>query len=396
VNLALLLKQPLLKKALLNQLAYYANGWYFFKEQQATEDKEKHDFIEQYVFKQIESSNAKVVIVAKTHYRQSWQSYTSISKKELQQIIILQKNNENSAATTFQVVANSAIDGYEIKKTTFDAQLINQLGEQRLLIPETELINLEKEQQDNFTNNQVWLASLDTPAGTLFASCFSEKHTSSYAKGLISNIEAFKLSSGLPGEISPTYINQQNYATFLFSCLTQKKIDQLYRKVAFNAKKWFKVQDLHLLYWAPLLTATAFYLLTNSYLWLQSYNIESKLTDQNSEISQLLDSKYEQDKQSQLLNLLNDEFSKTTTVHEHWSLVYQLVESGMLIYRLSFTNNVLSVRGNAPNASKVLTEIAKNPAVKSAIFKGAVSKSKGKESFTLELTPHKVQEKSEL
>ena len=51
MNLALLLKQPLLKKALLKQLAYYANGWYAFKEQQSTADKDKHDFTEQYVLK---------------------------------------------------------------------------------------------------------------------------------------------------------------------------------------------------------------------------------------------------------------------------------------------------------------------------------------------------------
>ena len=80
-----------------------------------------------------------------------------------------------------------------------------------------------------------------------------------------------------------------------------------------------------------MLTACAFYLLTNSYLWLQSYSIESELAEQGSEVSQLLNDKYKQEQQSQLLNLLNTEFSKTTTVHGHWSLVYQLVESGMVL-----------------------------------------------------------------
>ncbi|WP_057830653.1 hypothetical protein [Colwellia sp. TT2012] len=392
MNLALLLKQPLLKKTLLKQLAYYANGWYVFEDKQATAHKVKNNVTDQYAFKKVDSSKAKVVIVAKTHYRQSWQSYTSISKKELQQILILQKSNENSAATIFQVVSNGAIDGYEVKKTTFDALLLNELGEQRLLIPETDLISLEKEQQDSFTNNQVWLASLETPVGTLFASCFADKSTSSYAKGLIANIEAFKLSSGLPSEITATYINQQSYATFLFSCLTLQKIDQLYRKVAFNAKSWFKIKDLHFLYWLPLLTATAFYLLSNSYLWLQTYNIESELAEQGSEVSQLLNDKYQQDQQSQLLNLLNTEFSKTSTVHQHWAIVYQLVESGMVIERLSFAQNVISIRGQAPNASKVLTEITKDPYVIDASFKGSVLKSRGQESFTLELVSKKVQD----
>lgn len=398
MNLALLIKQPFLKKILLKQLAYYANGWYVFEDKQVTKSPveditAKEINIGQYSFKAIESSKAKVVIVAKTHYRQSWQSYTSVSKKELQQILSLQKSNENSAATIFQVVPNIAIDGFEVKKTTFDKTLLSELGEQRLLIPETELLSLQEDQIDN---NQAWLSSLETPAGTLFVSCFADKNASSYAKGLISNIDAFKLSSGLPGEITPIYIDKQSYASFLFNCFTQKKIDQLYRKIALNVKAWFKTKDLHLLYWAPLLTASVFYLFTNSYLWLQSYNIESELKEQGSEVRQLLNNKVKQDQQSQLLNLLNKEFSKTTTVHEHWSLVYQLVESGMVINRLSFAENLISVRGMAPNASKVLTEIAKNPSVKSAGFKGAVRKSKGQDTFILELVPKKVKAKEKI
>ncbi len=86
MNLALLLKQPLLKKTLLKQLAYYANGWYVFGKQQPTEGVEKSSVDEQYSFEAIDSNTAKIVIVAKIHYHQSWQSYTSVSKKELQKI----------------------------------------------------------------------------------------------------------------------------------------------------------------------------------------------------------------------------------------------------------------------------------------------------------------------
>jgi len=386
VNLALLLKQPRLKKTLLKQLAYYANRWYVFEGKPAIDNTAKDSANGEYSFKTIDSSKAKVVIVAKAHYRQSWQSYTSISKKELQQVLTLQKSTENSAATIFQVVTNSAIDGYDVKRTTFDAQLLNELGEQRLLIPETELFGLQ-EQQNDFNNNQVWLSSLETPAGLLFASFFAGKCTSSYAKGLVSNIDVFKLSSGLPVEITPSYINKQNYASFLFNGLIRQKTDHLYSKVAFNFKTWFKAKDLHLLYWTPLLTAFIFYLLTNSYLWLQSYNIENDLAEQGSEVSQLLDNKFQQDQQSQLLNFLNSEFSKTATVHEHWSLVYQLVEGGMVINKLSFSKNLLSIRGEASNASKVLAEIAGSPYVDSASFKGAVRKSRGQETFILELVP---------
>jgi hypothetical protein len=223
VNLALILKQSLLKKSLLKQLAYYANGWSFFEKNQASAQSATNNIIDEYTFKRVETSKAKIVIVSKTHYRQSWQSYTSVSKKELQKILALQKSNENSAATIFQVFSNTAIDGYDLKKTTFDTQFMSEVGEQRLLIPETELFSLPEESPSELHKNKAWLSSLDTPAGTLFASFFADKCTSTYARGIISNVEAFKLSSGLPSEISPTYIDQQSYATFLFNCLTQQK-----------------------------------------------------------------------------------------------------------------------------------------------------------------------------
>ena len=231
MNLALILKQSLLKKTLLKQLAYYANGWYIFDQNQAPAQSSTNSVIDEHTFKRVAASKAKVVIVAKTHYRQSWQSYTSVSKKELQKILALQKSNENSAATIFQVLSNTAIDGYEVKKTTFDTQFLVEVGEQRLLIPETELFSLPEEPQRELNKNKAWLSSLDTPAGTLFASFFADKCTSSYAKGLISNVEAFKLSSGLPSEILPTYIDQQSYATFLFNCLTQQKLTSFMAKL---------------------------------------------------------------------------------------------------------------------------------------------------------------------
>ena len=66
-------------------------------------------------------------------------------QKELHQILALQKSNENKAATIYKVLSNSAIDGYDIKKTTFDDSLISLVGEKRILVPETELFNFSRE-----------------------------------------------------------------------------------------------------------------------------------------------------------------------------------------------------------------------------------------------------------
>jgi hypothetical protein len=392
VNLAVLLKQPFLNKAFIKQVAYYANNWYVFEPQQAeTNETGQANQVYQrhYAFKKITTSNAKVVIVAKTHYSQTWQSYAAVSKKELQQILTLQKSSENRAATLFQVSNDPAIDGFQVKKTTFDNDLISKLGEQRVFIPETELIAPQETSQGNH-NNQTWLIEVETPVGALFVSAFSGKHASAYAKGLMPTIEAFKLSSGLPSEFDGFSVSRKKYPTFLYECLTHKKVESLYRSLSFNVKAWFSTKDLHLLYWSPLLAATLFYVLTNTYLWLETYNVKSSLAEQQGEISALLKEKQQQDKQHQLLVLLNNEFSTTSSVHGHWSVIYNLVENGMTIQRLTFAEKLLTIRGKAPNASQVLASISKVANVSSASFKGSVVKSRGQESFTLELIIKKL------
>jgi hypothetical protein len=66
-------------------------------------------------------------------------------------------------------------------------------------------------------------------------------------------------------------------------------------------------------------------------------------------------------------------------------VIYDLVENGMTIQRLTFAEKLLTIRGKAPNASQVLASISKVANVSSASFKGSVVKARGQESFTQEL-----------
>jgi len=374
VNLALIIKASTIKKYLFKQLAYYADGWFKFQE----DDIKNQDSIK-CKLEPVNTCKAKVLVVAKKHYQESWQSYASVSKKELQQIIYLQKDNDHKAATIFQDFKNTSIDGFDVKKITFDNEFMQLVGDKRILIPETELFIDNKA-------NPIFM-TLETPIGEMFTSYFSQKSSSSYAKGLVNNIDTFKMSSGLPFDTEHQQIKAQNYASFLFNQLIKQNLNVLIKKLAINPKAWFPAKDLHLIYWAPLLTACFFYLAANGYLWAKSYYIQGLLDEQSTEVRELITNKHAQDKQSHFLHALNDEFSKTSVVHEHWSIIYDLVESNMEIERINFAKNLLTVRGQADNASKVLTETSKNEYVASAAFKGNVLKSRGKDTFTLEIMP---------
>jgi hypothetical protein len=362
----------MLKKHLVKHLAYYAQGWYLFCDQQTSSNKDTSSFLK------TSSSNAKIVIVSKQHYQESWQTFTAINYKELQQIINLQKNDIRSTRGIFQTYKRASVDGYEVKKTIFDDKLIDAIGANRILIPETELFEP--------LDGKASLLSLTTPVGELFSGFFANKVTNSYASGLVNNIETFKLSSGLPLDIKHLSISEQGYADFLFRQFVTLNLDVLFKKTDFNGAVFFKPNDFHLVYWAPLLTALLFYIVSNFFIWSKTDNIEKKLAQQGSEITKLLASKQKLDERSNLLNSLNKQFSLTSSVHSHWSLVYNLVESGMIIDRLTF-NNILTVRGKAENAGKVLADIAQSSMVSSASFNGSVRKSQGFESFTLDITP---------
>lgn len=372
MNLALITKQPLFKKILLKQLAYYANGWCDFVE--TSNDSEVN-----YQFETSQTNTAKIIIVAKQHYAETWHSYPSVSKKELEQIIKLQKSNHNAIDVIYQTYKNVNIDGFKVKKTTFDKEFLAEIDDKKILIPETELFFSDSEEPK--------VISMNTPAGLLLASYFSGKTTCSYAKGIVSSIDTFKLTCGLPENIETQNIDTLDYANFLFSRLSQINIDKLVNKLSVNVKSWFKTNDMHLLYWAPTLTAVCFYIIINSYLWVSNNLIESSLSEYSTEVQMLLSNKVEQDKQRQLLSLLNKEFANTQSIHHHWSILYQLVENDMIISRLTYNDKVLTVRGNAKNASKILALISEHPQVDNAVFEGTVSRSRGKESFTLALIP---------
>lgn len=364
MNLALLIKHPIFKNWFINQLAYYAKGWFTFHNDKLTPGH---------------ASQARVVVVAKSHFSERWQSYSSISKKELKQIIDLQKKSEDTGATIFQAIENKSIDGFDVKKITFDKSLLMEIGTKKILIPETEL----------FSHKIESLVLLKTPVGELFFSSFGDKVSSSYAKGLVKNIDTFKLTAGIPQEINEIIIEKDQFGRFIFEQLISLNMATLFSKTAFNIQTWFNRNNLHLLYWAPLLTALCFFIISNSFLWIKANNIENRLAEQSSQVGDLLIYKQTQDKRSHLLKLLNEEFSKTGTVHEHWSLIYNLVENGMIISRLSFKDDLISVRGKAQKASNVLANIAKHPNVISASFNGAMRKQRNMENFTLDIVPVK-------
>lgn len=364
MNLRLINKYPTIKKWLIGHLGYYANGMRSFSENK---------------LKSTSNDFARIVIVAKCHYSESWQSFSSVNKKDLQKIIQLKKSTQSKSCIIFQSFENKTIDGFDIKITTFDQDLINELGANKILIPETELFN--------HATDTTHVFQLDTIAGTLFSGGHGIKTMSSYAKGVLADIEMYKLSAGLPQNAQSTIIEQKYFADFLINQLLEQRLDSLIKRISVKPKEWVNINKLHILYWAPLLTALCFYLVSNSYLFMQTIRVEEKLAEGGEQVSTLLEQKQRQEQKRSTLALLSTEFKNERLVHNYWEVIYHLVECGMKVTRISYNKGQLVIRGNADKASEVLSGIAKNVQVKRASFEGPVRKSRGRDNFILTIMP---------
>lgn len=361
MSLNFIYKSPTIKNWLVKQIGYYSKQFYVFDGDQLTSSLEV---------------NTKVIIIAKCHYSETWQSFSSINKKELQKILALKKGTGPKTGVLFQSHINNAIDGFDVKTIKIDPLVIEVLGENRLYIPETELFTPYEENQ---------LLEIETLEGKMFCSQIDKKVKTSYAKGIFNNIETYKLSVGLSENIEVVNIAANNCPLFLLTQLFKLNYSQLAKVVTFNIKTWFNSNHLHMLYWAPLLTALCFYIALNSYIYIKTNNVEQNISSSGKEISDIITDKRALDNNLVVLSTLTKEFKSKPFVHNHWEIIDELLSAQMTITRINFKNGELVIRGVADKASDVLSMISVNKQISSAAFEGPVRKSRGKDSFILTL-----------
>jgi hypothetical protein len=359
VNLEFISKYPTIKIWLIAQVGYYSKQIHQFKNGLLTAQK-KHD--------------PRVIIVAKCHYSELWQSFASVNKKELDKILKLKRDNHAVIGVTFQIFKNDAIDGFDVKITTIDQAVITSLGQSKIYIPETELF---------LPNESNALTQIETLAGKMFCASISNKMKSSYAKGIVDNVDTYKLSVGLPDEINPVIIQADSFSAFLLSQLFKLNLSSLTRATSFNIKAWFNLTQLHLLYWAPILTALCFYLVLNASLYLKTNSLEESLAAGGQQVSDIIIRKRQLDNNLAELSVLSTELNQRGFVHHYWQIVDALLTANMKITRITYKEGKLVIRGLADKASDVLATISSNEQISSAAFEGAVRKSGSQDSFIL-------------
>lgn len=326
----------------------------------------------------IESNSfPKLLIVARKHYVESSQAFPSVSKRELESILKLQKSHVEHYPEIIKVIANQQQDGFDVLKIQFKQNFISLIPPDCILVPETEALMFE--------NGEGEIFDIQSPAGQLFTSEVLGQTKSAYAKGVIKNPQAFNLSAGLPSSYVVKEISAKDYPKLLIDKLFSINIQKLINSSAFKLESFFDLNKAHYIYWAPIATAFAFLIAVNGYFYFQLHNSQSQLAEYGETVEQLLSMKLKQDDNNAYIAMVNEAFQNTASIHNEWNIVYEASKKGMFVQQFRKRDDIMRLRGRAKDASKILEALNNLDQVTSAVFDGVVRKSRGEDMFVIRL-----------
>ncbi|MCK8132673.1 hypothetical protein [Pseudoalteromonas sp. 2CM28B] len=319
----------------------------------------------------------KIIIVARQYYTESWQTYPSISLKELKELLKLQNSNKQNKITKTNYTKNEQQEGFDVKTIEFN-EFISTRFSQSFLIPETDLIAHSYERESI-------AMELNTPAGVLFYAQAEGKAHSTYKRGLVSSLDIFSLSVGLSDNAKRVQLESSQYSKALLSTLKNYPLSKLNKLISSDFTKSVNLNMLHAIYWAPMITATLFILIMNGYFMLQHNTLEEKLSAKNQQISTLLAKQKHIDETNRYVSDVSNELTSVPRVLSHFQIAYEAINAGMEIQQFKGGANEIMIRGFANSASTVLSAISELPELSSAQFNGPVRKSGKRDYFVMTL-----------
>ncbi|MEQ3528577.1 hypothetical protein [Pseudoalteromonas sp. XMcav11-Q] len=327
-------------------------------------------------------STPKVLILARKHFKETWQTYPSVSHNELRSILSLQTELE-SGLVKFIHKKNDVQEGFDVQTLVIDKELVDYYPH-CIYIPETELVGSMKGE-----NERVY--ELETPIGVLYYSS-GGKSSSVYENALVSNIDRFCLSMGISDSKEKVRLNQNDYSGYLVKKIENINLTELINLAVFDSKRIFNWNYVHGLYLVPLFTALLVAVGAKVFTSIELSKLNSEITENSAQIENLLSQSNKVEQLKRYVIQTNNNFSQYPQVHKNWQIAFEAINSGMDIQQFSGEDNNVTIRGFADSASQVLESIARSSMIESAQFSGSVMKSGKRDYFVLELKVKKTNE----
>lgn len=361
MKLSIVRKFPKLANWLSNQVGYFGDQFF-----QINEDGFAPS-----------ASEPRLAIVSRKHYKESWKSYPSISHTELSNILNLQTPADSDTRFIHKITESIDKDGFDVKTIEFSNTVNSKVSPQIVLLPETELLAVRESK-----NREI--LDIKTPIAELFCAMSNGKSQSAFKNNLLKDVHAFKLSIGYPDSTNIKSLNQSDYAKYLLDSLLECDFKNLIKVVSVNVRSLLDTRRLHMLYWGPVLSALIFVLATNTYYYIQNQNLNAQLESYDSTVNELLQMQRTQNESQAFIDIVSQEFEQIRPAHKNWNVVYQVVSAGMHVQQFRKRDSRYLLRGNADDASNILSVLNELPNVSNASFEGVVRKSRGKDSFVIQ------------
>ncbi len=310
----------------------------------------------------------RLVILSRRHYHESLKKYAISEPSELKKVLALKRESNPDVVT---MIAYETAQGFAVSEWQRN-QEFSPDQTPNLWLPESLLLA-------NVTENDSIYEVEGTKSWYLYNN--QGAPVSVLKGGIVSNTQLFKESVGIPSEYTSETLSQQS----LFDKLTQG-LAQL---------NWFKLTGFKLSsrrYDASQLKRSALLLsvlvimygaFSSAYLYWRHQALQESISSQQGELEGALNLRREYN------SLLNEVQTTTEAIMQRkhsfmiWKVLYPLIDSGMLMTNLVYSNNRYVLSGRADKATTMLRLLSEDDTVENAKFDMPVGIDKTKERFVI-------------
>ncbi|QLE86110.1 hypothetical protein FLM48_14160 [Shewanella sp. Scap07] len=309
-----------------------------------------------------------VLILSRQHYQESCKQYPIENKSEVKKLIRLELSANEG---TSQFVTYKAQDS----KTASNQWMLSDvyLGA-KFVLPESFLIGAKQPhfKVTELQNEESQFYIVNTPKGII----------STVKGGLINNVNAFSMASGVSVDQTINSMSFEQFANFTAAELPQLLIQygsQFFVKQDSN----LDVQDLVKPVFLTLGASLTLYLLIGSaYLELQSYRITSQIESNSSQVNRALNIQNEYNQLTEKL-LRQQDFIESQAVKTSFWLVLEPLLQQAKFRTIRYRNDRYIINGETKQATKLLDMLIQDPLVTDAKFDSQIRKSRNNEVFTI-------------
>lgn len=331
------------------------------------------------------AKGSRIIIVSRAHYQEFVQHYPVTRLSELKQILNTEYQDSNNV---MHFIGPEQDQRRAVCSIVFAASVMQCFQHTCLLIPETLLLwhaaRSAKSTVDTVASPRVLQVSAFVG---YFLYCGDVTPVSQRINLFCKDYQSFMLNSGVPDVARCVPLADGDYAASLVQALG-KAIPVLHRMTLFNRPELnITVLPLKAIALTAATVALAYMLSVTAYYQLALSSQQDKIARLGGDINQLLDIQ----QQLQTVSAAADTLAKLRADKHYsahiWQLLLLLLEqdSSLALQNLATDNGRIILRGQASQATSVLTAIRGSALVKDARFDASVRRQRDKDVFVISL-----------